>query len=108
MKRKYMNRLETVKMSFPGVAICQVFETKMPLISLMDLKRARRRDVTVLDAPKLRLDISRCGINGSKTRVVSVRNSFPKKSPRCIEGTSEEKAGIITDLIRGRCTDKTI
>ncbi|NUC17271.1 hypothetical protein HUC00_09530 [Bacillus mycoides] len=48
------------------------------------------------------MDTSRCGLEGSKTKVVQVQKDIMKKKKINIDGTAKEKAEFIYNIMSGK------
>lgn len=90
----------TIKTGLPTVVVFCDFKTTQPNISLLKLKKSKNKKIEMLNLNDLEADVSRCGLNGSKTKVLNVKNELIKKEKTIVEGTSEEKAKLILQLIK--------
>lgn len=90
------------KLQLPAVVSFYDFLVTQPKVSLMGLKKARKKEIQVWDAKMLEIDSARCGLDGSKTKVLSVAQDIVKKQKAFLEGTVEEKANILHQLVSGR------
>lgn len=75
------------------------FELSYDHLNLVKLKQARKKGITVLDKSSLEIDGSRCGIQGSKTKVVGTLEPDIQKDSTVITGTIEKKAYALNNLL---------
>lgn len=90
------------KLKLPAVVSFCDFMVTQPKVSLMGLKKARKKEIQVWNAEELEIDLSRCGLNGSKTKVLSVQQDIVKKEKSFLEGSVEEKAQVLNQLLLGK------
>ena len=86
----------------PVVTAFQDFLTSYENISLVSLKKAKRRGILIVDAEQLGVDKRKCGIQGSKTKVMEVCEDRKEKRNEgliYVSGTSSEKAYFIHELL---------
>jgi electron transfer flavoprotein beta subunit len=96
------NHDEIIKVNLPAVVIYKNFTLVSNKISLLNLKKAQRKEFIVWNARDINLDHKRCGISGSKTKVVSICPELVKKESCIINGDSTKKAMAIKEIIQGR------
>lgn len=96
------NLLIKGEQKFPAVIAFQDFVVAQPNISLMALKRAKKKEITVWDADQINAQEEYCGFNGSKTKVLEVKNEVVKKKQTILTGTISEKTAVIIQAIQGR------
>lgn len=108
-KEGYMTIVQAVeeefiigKLKLPAVTSFCDFQVTQPKVSLLGLKKARKKEIQVWDAKNLEIDLSRCGLNGSKTKVLSVQQDIAKKQKTFLEGSTEEKAKVLHQLLLGK------
>lgn len=89
------------KGELPAVISYDGFQVNDESISLMALKRAKKKEIRIMNRNDLDIDVSRCGLSGSKTKVSESRSSFTKKSGKQFSGTSDETAQLLTDILKG-------
>ena len=68
----------------------------------MALKRARKKEILAWNATDLEADSSKCGLEGSKTKVLNVQKDIVEKPKSYIDGKVEEKAKLIYNIINGK------
>lgn len=83
------------KVEVPFVLAFKDFELSQPDISLLALKRAQKKEIIVWDSRQLDADISKCGVKGSRTKVVNIKSEIVKKVAEELNGTVAEKAEFI-------------
>ena len=91
-----------IRFSLPAVVAFCDFQLRQPVISLMALKRARRRQITVWGPDDIGADRARCGLGGSKTKVLNIKSELQKKGGACLEGTTVDKVSAILGVILDR------
>lgn len=90
-----------IKCNLPMLMTFKDFSTDSVTGSLYALKRAKSQIVKVLSLHDLNLNRERCGMKGSKTKVISTSKiQTAPKSMRVIEGTAEEKSLQILQILR--------
>jgi len=97
--------IETVRIRLPAIIAYQELTINQEIISLLDLKKAKKKGVSVLTALDLGADIKRCGVLGSKIKVLNMspNHSLQKSAEvKMINGSSTEKASLIKKIIEGR------
>lgn len=70
-------------------------------VSLLKLKKSKSMTVEIWNNDVLKCNEEHCGESGSKTKVLSVRNSYTKKSSCMIGGDSFDQARQIISIING-------
>lgn len=96
------DNMTKIRFKMPCIVSFNDFVLYHPNIRLIALKRARQRKITIWGAAEIQADISKCGIKGSKTKVLNIENGFNKKENKVIDGTIANKAGLILDIIEGK------
>ncbi len=104
IKVKQVKETEIIigKLKTPAVVAFYDFVVTQPQISLLALKRAKKKDIIVWNAADLEVDASKCGLDGSKTKVLNVQKEIVKKPKSYIEGNAEEKAELLYNIITGK------
>ena len=92
----------TIRVKLPAVLAFNDFTTTAKNLSLVGLKRAQRKTINMYTTSELGIDESRCGISGSKTKVLSITPDFEKKHAENICGNSNLKAKMLKDLVLGK------
>ena len=92
----------TYECRYPAMLVFQGFTLTEDSISLMALKKAKRREIVEWNMEDLGLQPEECGQAGSKTKVVGAERINFGRENRKIEGTIEEKATFISELITGK------
>ncbi|MDR2713806.1 MAG: hypothetical protein LBB91_11920 [Clostridiales bacterium] len=83
-----------------AISFCE-FRLSQPDISLLALKRARQKEVTIWNAADIGVDLAYCGLSGSKTQVLNVKNELIKKSNTILEGLAKDKTNSLLRIIKG-------
>ncbi|MEF2920562.1 MAG: hypothetical protein U0O22_08885 [Acutalibacteraceae bacterium] len=98
----------TASMKLPMVLSYCELKTAPPLISLLALKRSKSKQVEVWNINDLELDRSQCGLSGSKTKVLEVKNELMQKEKNIssnndsfLQGTTEDKVKFVMEIISG-------
>lgn len=101
IQRMYKEGIEKIRIKMPAVVVFCKSKITPPNISLLALKRVKNKLITYWCSSDIAVDLSKCGIEGSKTKVLNVKNDMVKKSMKQIEGTKEEQARFIYNSIVG-------
>ncbi len=99
VKREHRGYKEILRGETPSLLIFQQFAIDKPILSFMQMKKARSRVIHVLTNQELRLDVADCGLKGSLTQVLDSNRKFSMKKKNIINGSNEEKAVKLADLI---------
>lgn len=75
------------------------FTAGIPTISLLQMKRAKNKEIQIMDAQFIEADTSRCGLNGSKTQVLEIKKRMEKKEKTVLDGDSADIAMNLTLLL---------
>ena len=92
-----------IRVRLPIVIAYQDFISTNDTVSLMSIKKAKRKGVMHVDSEQLGADKNRCGIKGSKTKVMSIcegKQELRNKGVTFINGTSSDKARFIHVLLK--------
>ena len=100
VKNRNMEFCETLKADLPVVLNYHGLETKQPQYSLPKLKRAKKRQIQIVNAEELGLDKSLCGQKGSKTKVVRICEEKRANVVFPVEGELKEKADFLYQLLQ--------
>lgn len=90
------------QLNLPAIVAFHDFILSQPQISLLALKKARKSEITVWNAADLEVEEEKCGLEGSKTRVMQIEKEICKKKKAYIDGKTEEKAAFIFNIIKGK------
>lgn len=85
----------TMKIALPQSLAYSGSSTAYPLVSMPALKRAKSQGITIWNAQDIGADVRRCGLEGSKTKVVGIQNQLHKKHVPVLRGSVEEKVDAI-------------
>lgn len=102
LRRSFNDYEEVVKVNLPAVIAFDEFTTNPKSIGLVALKRAQRKNIDLCTAESLKIDKSLCGLNGSKTKVLSGVSNFEKKDAERIVGEPNQAAELIFKLATGK------
>lgn len=92
-------RVNKITGKFPIVLSISEFSTTYPKISLLAMKRAKMRLLRVQDAFQIDANPEKCGLRGSRTRVIKMRRCFAERSQKEIIGSTEEKVRFILNQL---------
>lgn len=93
---------QIVKVQLPALITYNQFTTVAHTISLLSLKRARKREPIILKAADIGLDKAMCGLQGSKTKVLHIASNMVKKNGEMLHKEGVRAAKIIHELILGK------
>jgi electron transfer flavoprotein beta subunit len=97
--------INTVRIRLPVVISYRDFTMIWENINLLSLKKAKKKGITIYNAQELDVDINRCGIKGSKTKVLQVsQDDLSRKNAgiKVTTGSCSEKAHFICRIIERR------
>lgn len=97
--KKEIGVLEKLKVPCSVVLSFANFLLKQPSVSLIAIKKAKQRGITIWNADDLNIDSDKCGIRGSKTHVINVKSDLVKKESCRLEGTAAEKSAAIVKIL---------
>ncbi|MBP3971171.1 MULTISPECIES: electron transfer flavoprotein subunit beta/FixA family protein [Bacillus] len=89
-------------LQLPAIVSFHDYIMTQHIVNLLALKRARKKEILVWNADDLGVDTGRCGLEGSKTKVVQVQKDIMKKKKMNIDGTAKEKAEFIYNIMSGK------
>lgn len=90
---------QVIRTLSPVMVVSRDFMMETGKISLSALKKAKKTGFIVWKAADLNLEMEKCGIRGSKTRVLEIHNDMVKKESRQVQGNSAGKAKLIMKLL---------
>lgn len=99
LQKREKNKIIDFKIGFPALIYCQGFKLRSDNLSLLALKRAGRQEIKVWNAKDILVDETRCGIEGSKTKVLEVKSALIKKEGASINGSIGDISSFLRDLI---------
>lgn len=99
VETKNIKYIEKVNIKLPAVISFQNFQVHRGNVSLLALKKAQKREIKVLKANDLSIDLNLCGQNGSKTCVVNSVFSLDKKDTCFLEGSMDKKLSFLIEKI---------
>lgn len=88
-----------VKVYLPALIAYNEFTIRQPSFSLLKLKQAKRKEIEVLDMDAINADADKCGISGSRTKVINVVSNVAKKTDKQVLVESGNEINVILDLI---------
>ena len=93
---KYQDGKEkkTMESKFPVVVKYRDFKMDLPMLPLVAIKKAKKKEILLLDSKNMDIDPKRCGIKGSKTKVTEIRTKYKKKEKIKIQGNIQEMIGV--------------
>ncbi len=98
-RKNTINETYVMQAKLPVIVRYSDFKTKSDNISLMALKKAKKKEVHYLNAMDLDIDAMRCGLKGSRTKVRETSIRFEKKDKIQIAGTAAEIARSIESIL---------
>lgn len=102
INRLFVDKIEVIELPYPFTICFHGFTTREPAISLLQLKKARGQMPIILNSDSLQIDKMYCGQNGSKTIVTQTSNIVDKRNAEVIEGSYQNKADILNDVLSKR------
>ena len=93
--------IKKIRVKTPVVISYCDFITARENISLLNLKKAKKKGVELINAEQLGVDVNKCGVNGSRTKVLNICAVQPERKDNVVyvHGTSNEKAALIHGLL---------
>ena len=101
-EQRSQDMINQIRFSLPAVVSFCEFSLKTPEISLVALKKARRKGIKVLEHGDIDADRTKCGLFGSKTKVLNIKSDLLKKGAGFVEGSTFDKVSVILDVIMDR------
>lgn len=98
-KNRCGNTIETLQSRLPAVMKYNNFSVNLPIISLLAIKKAKKKEILFLDSAAMEIDPKRCGLKGSKTKVKEIRNKFVKNESIKVDGNVHEMAVVLSNLL---------
>jgi len=88
-----------LRAGYPLALAFSNFSLEYSGVSLLALKRARNKEIIYWGASDINAAPEKCGIAGSKTRVLEIKNDIDKKNSIVATGTVKEKAEQILNIL---------
>lgn len=88
-----------LEVELPALMKFTDFKVGIPSISLLAMKKAKNKEIITLDKEAIQADVERCGLAGSKTQVMEIKNRIEKKEKTLLEGTGCGIAISISSLL---------
>ncbi|MDR1550954.1 MAG: hypothetical protein LBT06_20530 [Hungatella sp.] len=85
--------------AIPAVLSVNEFTMKAKSIGLMALKKAQQKEIEIITSGDFNVDVSKCGLRGSKTKVLEVEANFIKKDSQRLYGEGKREAELIKKLV---------
>ena len=102
VKCKMRGGYKIVKTDTPVILIFHGLTTIRASFTLVELKRAKAKGITVWSADDIGADRDFCGVKGSRTVVVNIKDDLVKKNGEIIEALPTEAAMIIMEILHGK------
>ena len=102
LKCKIPGGYRLVKADSPVVLIFNGLTTKRAAFGLIELKRAKTKGISVMSADDLGVDRSFCGIKGSRTTVVNIKDDLVKKDGKIVKADPAQAALILLEMLYGK------
>lgn len=82
--------------------IFEGYSMKEEMISLISLKKAKKKQIILLTNHELKLDRDVYGADGSKTKVIHTLNSIEKKEKQMIEGDCKSQTAFLCNYLTSK------
>lgn len=92
---------DIINLKLPVVVSFGNFTTRHPKISLLGMKKSKNKSIGKLGLDDINADKALCGLNGSKTQVLNVKDKMAKKSSKKVLDNPEEQAKLIVSMMTG-------
>ena len=99
--REWDSLMQEEKITLPSVIIGKHFTTEEFTVSLLSLKKAKGKEITIYDHNILGLSPKQCGIAGSRTKVMNAREINRYRKGEVLEGELEQVSQKILKLMIG-------
>ena len=90
-----------IRLSLPVVVSFDNFTTKHPKINLIAMKRAKNKSIEKLCIDDIYADKALCGLSGSKTQVLNIKDKIAKKLSIDVSDDPQEQAKLIISIMSG-------
>lgn len=90
-----------IQLDLPAVVSFDNFTAKHPKISLTAMKKARNKSIAKLGINDINADKTLCGLSGSKTQVLNIKDKMAKKTSETVPDDPEEQAKLIISMMTG-------
>lgn len=90
-----------IRLDLPAVVSFDNFTTKHPKISLIAMKKAKNKSIAKLGINDINADKTLCGLSGSKTQVLNIKDKMAKKTSEIVPDDPEEQAKLIIFMMTG-------
>lgn len=86
LQRTTKQQDQVVSITTPFLGICRGYTTAEPTISLLKLKKAKNAPIPTLGRLDLECNERKCGLKGSKTKVLDVKTNLVSKASLELQG----------------------
>lgn len=90
-----------IRLDLPAVVSFDNFTTKHPKKSLIAMKKAKYKSIAKLGINDINADKTLCGLSGSKTQVLNIKDKMAKKTSEIVPDDPEEQAKLIISMMTG-------
>lgn len=97
--RKSETLCSKLRVALPVLAITSDFRLYHPKVSLLGLKKAKRKEILCWGIDELKADDSKCGLTGSRTKVENIKSDLIKKEFVVLEGSATDIANKMLSAI---------
>lgn len=91
--------LKTLGVMLPAMISFHKFTLQYGSVSLMKLKKAQKKNITIWNSTDLEMNREECGLAGSKTKVLETSTIIRQNTGKVVEGTEQEKVSYLLDII---------
>lgn len=95
------DKCNVIRLDLPAVVSFDYFTTKHPKISLNAKKKAKNKSIAKLGINEINADKTLCGLSGSKTQVLNIKDKMAKKTSEIVPDGPEEQAKLIISMMTG-------
>lgn len=92
-------KMQISQSKLPAIVKFNDFRVDLPITSLFSIKKAKKKEILLLNSTNMEINPERCGLKGSKTKVKEIRNKFIKGEKVKIYGNVHEMAVVLSNLI---------
>lgn len=99
LERSKECNIEKVKLHLPAVISFENFTLKQPFVSLVARKKAKTANIPVWNLQSLSCDETKCGLDGSRTKVIYADKRIKKKEKHSMCNSKEAQLSTIVSLL---------
>ncbi len=96
-----VDNYNVIRLALPVVVSFDNFTTRHPKISLTTMKKAKNKNIAKLGINAINADKTLCGLSGSKTQVLNIKDKMVKKTSETVPDDPEEQAKLIISMMTG-------